>query len=171
VLETAPTLESGPVRVRRELRRGDPEAIERLHGEIYGREHGVNATFQDDVAAALSEAFAAGWPERGGLWAVEREDRLAGTLALCEETESVARVRWFLLDPVLRGEGLGRRLLDELIAEADDAGYELLQLDTFSRLRTAARLYRQHGFTVTSEREWTRWGPRLLLQRYERRHP
>jgi len=169
VLETAPTIESDSVRVRRELRPDDPAEIQRLHGAIYGREHGVNATFEDDVAEAVSSALAAGWPERGGLWAVEQGDRLAGTLALNEESPTVGRVRWFLLEPALRGQGLGRRLLDELIAEADDAGYELLLLDTFSELRTAARLYREHGFEVTAEREWTRWGPTLLLQRYERR--
>jgi GNAT superfamily N-acetyltransferase len=157
------------VTIRRELRTGDLAAIQRLHGAIYGREHGVNATFEDDVAEALAAALDAGWPERGGFWAVEKEGRLAGTLALTEESPGAARVRWFLLDPSLRGLGAGRRLLEELIAEADEAGYELLLLDTFSELRTAAHLYRGHGFAVTDEREWTRWGPTLLLQRYERR--
>jgi GNAT superfamily N-acetyltransferase len=157
------------VTIRRELRPDDPAAIQRLHGAIYTREHGVNATFEDDVAEALSAALAAGWPERGGVWAIEEEGRLAGTLALTEEPGGVARVRWFLLDPSLRGQGVGRRLLEELIAEAEETGYEVLLLDTFSKLRAAAHLYREHGFEVTDEREWTRWGPTLVLQRYERR--
>jgi GNAT superfamily N-acetyltransferase len=169
VLLTPSKRQGSPVTIRRELRPDDAAAIQRLHAAIYGREHGVNATFADDVAETLSATLAAGWPERGGFWAVEEEGRLAGTLALTEESPSAARVRWFLLDPSLRGQGVGRRLLGELIAEADETGYGLLILDTFSELRTAAHLYRGHGFEVTDEREWTRWGPTLLLQRYERR--
>ena len=161
--------QSQPFTVRRELRAGDAAAVELMHGEIYAREHGVNRVFQADVAAKVADAVAAGWPERGRFWAVELGGRLAGTLALTEETSTTGKVRWFLLDPALRGQGVGRRLISELVSEADEAGYELLRLDTFSELRVAAHLYREHGFVVTEEREWTRWGPTLVLQRYERR--
>ena len=96
---------------------------------------------------------------------------IAGSLALTEEDDGPAKIRWFLLAPSLRGQGLGRRLLTELVAEADEAGHERLCLVTFSDLRSAARLYRSLGFEITDSYRDGRWGRPLLLQRYERRRP
>jgi GNAT superfamily N-acetyltransferase len=164
-------LGSGPVTIRRELRPGDVEALVRMHGTIYPREHRVGGSFEADVARDLASAIERGWPERGAVWIVEHEGQIAGSLALAEEGEGPARVRWFLLAPQVRGRGLGRRLLDELVGEADDAGHQVLCLVTFSELRVAAHLYRGHGFEVVEAHRDDRWGRPLLLQRYERRRP
>jgi GNAT superfamily N-acetyltransferase len=52
----------------------------------------------------------------------------------------------FVLRPEYRDAGVGRRLLEALLARARDAGYERIELDTFSELRAAARLYGDAGF-------------------------
>jgi ribosomal protein S18 acetylase RimI-like enzyme len=169
VLEVAEAPRSEPVTVRRELRDGDQEAIARMHGRIYAAEHGLGGTFEPDVERELGRALARGWPQRGGVWIVERAGELAGTLALIEEGRTTARIRWFLLDPRVRGRGLGRGLLAELVEEADAAGYRLIRLETFSELTTAARLYRSLGFSVVGSHEDDRWGRALLHQEYERR--
>jgi len=39
-----------------------------------------------------------------------------------------------------------------------DLDYERLELETFSDLRTAAKIYRAHGFELTSEEVAPRWG-------------
>jgi ribosomal protein S18 acetylase RimI-like enzyme len=171
VLETATKPRSGSVGVRRDLRPGDLGAITRIHGAVYTIEYGVGPRFEADVARGLAEAVEAGWPRRGGLWIVEHRGRHAGNLALTEEADGAGRVRWFLVDPSLRGRGLGRDLLTELVAEADAAGYDPLRLETFSELRAAAHLYRAFGFALVSAGEDDRWGRPLLLQRYERRRP
>ena len=57
-------------------------------------------------------------------------------------------LRWFVLDPQLRGRGLGRRLIAELLELAEWIGYERIALETFSELRAAAHLYRSFGFEV-----------------------
>jgi len=159
------------VTVRRELRPGDVEAIAAMHGEAYGREYRVNQNFAIDVRQNLQAAVDSGWPERGLVWLVEHDGELAGSLALTEESAGVACVRWFLLLPSVRGAGLGRRLVTELVSEADAAGYELVHLMTFSELRAAAHIYRTVGFEVTGSREDDRWGRPLTLQTYERRRP
>ena len=41
-----------------------------------------------------------------------------------------------------------------------------LELGTFSALTTAGRMYRRAGFRVTSEQEWTDWGPPVTFQHY-----
>ena len=90
----------------------------------------------------------------------------------CSATRAAGegRVRLFLLARELRGQGLGRRLLDELLAEARAAGYERLTLSTFSDLRAAAHLYREAGFRVVREETTPRWGrERFTYQHYELR--
>jgi GNAT superfamily N-acetyltransferase len=168
VLDVAPTSRVERVTIRRELREGDPEAIAQMHGRIYAAEYGLGGSFEADVECELGRAMARGWPERGGVWIVEHGDEVAGTLALIVEDPRVARIRWFLLDPSVRGRGLGRQLLGELVAEADAASHEVIRLETFSELRTAGHLYRSLGFALTSSHEDDRWGRPLQHQAYER---
>jgi GNAT superfamily N-acetyltransferase len=155
--------------IRRELRPGDPGAIVAHHGEVYAREYGVDARFEADVCAAVARAGRRRWPgPREGVWIVERDGILAGSLALTEEGPDLAGVRWFLLAKELRGHGLGRRLLGELLEQACAAGYTTVGLETFSELKAAASLYRAHGFEVVSSESGPRWGrAEITYQRYE----
>ena len=56
----------------------------------------------------------------------------------------------------------------ELLARAGELGYRRAFLETFSELRTAAHLYREHGFELTSAETAPRWGRgEITYQRYE----
>jgi len=72
-----------------------------------------------------------------------------------------------LLHPRVRGLGLGRRLVGEAVERARELGMRKLELDTFSDLRVAARIYRDLGFRVRSEERTTKWGPEIVYQYYE----
>ena len=87
---------------------------------------------------------------------------------MTDEGESIACVRFFVLDPDLRGRGLGRHLLEELLERARASGFERAVLETFSDLTAAAHLYREYGFRVMSAETGPRWGrAELTYQRYE----
>ncbi len=155
------------ITVRRELRPGDAERIVDLHDRIYSAEYGLDQRSRATVAQAVQRARDRGWPERAGaVWLIDGADGLDGSLALTHSNEVVGEVHWFVLAPALRGRGLGRALLAELLGEARVAGLERLELDTFSALTTAARLYREVGFRVVSEEQGDRWGPLLTFQYY-----
>ncbi len=130
---------SDEVTIRRELTPGDIGAVTALHGSLYAAEYGMGPLFEADVAAGLARAAESGWPERcGGAWIVEADGRVAGSMAWTDEADH-AKVRWVLLHPDLRGRGLARSMLAELLREVEDAGHELVVLDTFSDLRVARR--------------------------------
>ena len=73
----------------------------------------------------------------------------------------------FVVAPDARGHGLGRVLRDALLAHARAGGYARLELETFSALRAAAHLYRSVGFERRSAAASDRWGPEILVERYE----
>jgi ribosomal protein S18 acetylase RimI-like enzyme len=156
-------------RIRRELGPGDLGAIVAHHGRVYGEEYGVDATFEGHVALTVARAALRGFPRpREAIYLVELDGEHAGSLALTDEGDGQAAIRWFVLSPEVRGRGIGRRLLSEMLSWAAEVGYERVFLETFSELEAAAHLYRDHGFELVSAEASPRWGrQRIVYQRYE----
>jgi ribosomal protein S18 acetylase RimI-like enzyme len=154
--------------IRDELRPGDMEAIVAHHRLIYGEEYGVDSRFGDFVAAAVARAEEHGFPtERETIRIVELNGEHVGSIGLTDEGDAAA-IRWVVFSPEVRGMGLGRRLVDEMLAFAEDHGYRRVWLETFSELEAAAHLYREAGFVVTSDDTAPRWGREsITMQRYE----
>lgn len=161
------------IEIRRRLRDDDPEAIVAMHGHLYGRELGLDSSFEEMVAASVRLAVERGWPStREGIWIVERDGELRGCVGLTDDGGGTAVLRWFLLDPSLRGKGLGRRLLGEVLDSAERNGYERVRLETFSLLRAAGHLYREQGFEVVRTEVGPRWGrEEIAYQHYLLRLP
>jgi ribosomal protein S18 acetylase RimI-like enzyme len=157
------------VALRSDLRAGDIGAIVRLHGSLYAAEQGLDERFEAGIGSGIAAAVENGWPGRGALRIAELHGRFAGSVALTVEGPAEGRLRWVVLDPALRGHGLGRRMVSEVVAEGDALGLELIDLQTFSDLQTAGGIYRSLGFEVVETRRFSGWGRPILLQRYERR--
>jgi ribosomal protein S18 acetylase RimI-like enzyme len=156
-------------RIRRDLRPGDLGAIIALHGRLIPPVYGLDATHEGYIAASVAQQAIRGWPgERGSVWIVERDRELAGSIALTDDGDDTAGLRWFALEPELRGRGLGRRLVGELVEAARMRGFARVRLETFSDLRAAAHLYREHGFELIHEESGPRWGrDQVTYQHYE----
>jgi ribosomal protein S18 acetylase RimI-like enzyme len=155
--------------IRSEPRRGDMDAIVAHHRRVYGEEYGVDARFGDFVAAAVARAAERGFPtDRETIRIVELDGKHVGSIALSDEGDDEAAIRWVVFSPEVRGNGLGRRLLGEMLDFAEEQGYRRVWLETFSELEAAAHLYRAHGFVVTAADTAPRWGrDAITFQRYE----
>jgi GNAT superfamily N-acetyltransferase len=155
--------------IRRELRPGDLGEIVRHHGRMYLDQYGLDSTFEGHVAASVAGAGKRAFPrENEGIWIVELDGEHSGSIGLTDEGDGQAMLRWVVLDPRLRGRGLGRRLIAEVLAFAEAAGYERVTLETFSDLTAAAHIYRSNGFELQWEETGPRWGRETITyQGYE----
>ncbi|UPY36195.1 GNAT family N-acetyltransferase [Sediminicoccus sp. KRV36] len=141
--------------------------IAALHARQYAQSHGFGAVFEAKVARELGE-FLTRPPAPGDLFrAVEREGRALGSIALEDEGAGVAHLRWFILDAALRGSGLGKILLDAVMAHAQAAGFSRIYLWTLDGLPAAARLYAAAGFVETRRLSATQWGVETTELRLE----
>ncbi|MCI0641547.1 MAG: GNAT family N-acetyltransferase [Gemmataceae bacterium] len=161
------------VSVRSYLRPGDIGAVATLHGLVYAREYGFDATFEAYVAAALAEFVLLQFeptehtPPRQCIWIAEHSGRVVGSIAIVAASEDAAQLRWFLVDPALRGAGLGRRLLNEAVAFCQSCQYRSVYLWTTSALTAAAHLYRCVGFQKVADLPGRRWGAYVVEEKYE----
>jgi len=112
----------------------------------YGSSLGFSLCFQsfDEEVKSLPGAYG---PPDGILLIARRGDHAAGCIALRKLRTGICEMKRLYVRPDDRGRGLGRMLVERLIAEARAHGYELMRLDTIeSAMKDAVELYRRMGF-------------------------
>jgi len=155
------------IRLRHILKPGDIGAIIRLHGVVYAQEHGWDSTFEAYVAEGLARFALSDDPGRDRLWVAEVKEEIVGSIGVVAHSAREAQLRWFLVHPEWRGQGFGRRLLDEALAFCRGRAFRSLFLWTTSDLEAAARLYRSAGFRKTEEKTHRVWGRMVTEERYD----
>lgn len=159
--------DSARVEIRTTLRPGDIGRIIAMHGELYAREYGWSVNFEAYVAESLGVFVHAGDPAADAIWLAETGDRLVGSIAIGWPREGTAQLRYFLIDPECRGQGIGRRLLDVALGYCRERGAASVFLWTASNLPAAAHLYRSAGFSLVEEQPEPNWGTPVVRQRYD----
>lgn len=112
----------------------------------YAQSLGFSLCFQsfDKELATLPGHYA---PPDGRLLLAECDGQLAGCIALHKLEDRVCEMKRLYLRPQFRGKGLGRTLVDRIIAEARQIGYSRMRLDTVEPvMKDAVGLYRKIGF-------------------------
>ena len=140
--------------------------IAALHARTYAASHGFGAYFEAKVARELGDFLLRFDPTRDLFRCAAQDGRVLGSIALdCGEDPGSAHLRWFILDPALRGRGLGRRWLAEAVDQARRLGVPEIYLWTLAGLDAATHLYEQAGFRVTEEVAAEQWGRRVVERR------
>jgi putative acetyltransferase len=125
-----------------------PEHVEQIRSLFleYAKSLGFSLCFQSfDVE--LKNLPGDYGPPSGRLLLARSGDSAAGCIALHKLETGVCEMKRLYVRPDYRGRGLGRMLVERLIAEARIIGYERMRLDTIaSEMRDAIALYRTMGF-------------------------
>lgn len=88
---------------------------------------------------------------RGGVFRVlvDETGEVAGCGGLYPAEDGAVELRKMYFRPSVRGQGLGRRLLEDLIAEARKRHFGRIELETSSTMTAAISLYKRAGFVET----------------------
>ena len=112
----------------------------------YADSLGFSLCFQsfDEELKSLPGAYAA---PSGRLLLALYEQQAAGCVALRNLEVNICEMKRLYVRPAYRGKGLGRILVERVIAESRAIGYERMRLDTIaSSMQDAVELYRRMGF-------------------------
>jgi GNAT superfamily N-acetyltransferase len=156
-----------------EIRSGDSaddvNHLVRINGEVFEREYALTPAFAGDMAVQLAELRRSGWPSGpgDGLWMAQMDGTVVGGVTLRDLGGGLARLGHLALQPEARGSGAGRRLVESVLEAARAAGYERVELMTFTALTEARELYRRIGFEMKSSEHTVRWGREMDWERWE----
>jgi ribosomal protein S18 acetylase RimI-like enzyme len=101
-----------------------------------------------DRTGAVDSAVLAYGPPHGAFLLARRDGEVVGCGAVQHLDDETAEIKRMWVSPTARGQGLGRRLLAALEAEAARSGRTRVVLDTNGALTEAIAMYRHAGYTA-----------------------
>lgn len=139
------------------------------HGVLYRAEFGFDETYQQGIAGKMralverNEAFT-----RILIAEIDRER--AGSIAISALPEGGAFLNFVLVSPEHRRQGIAELLLQRVIDHARENACRFVQLETYSVLEGARRLYARSGFAIAKvEPGMTRFGQKFDQEFWEMR--
>jgi DNA-binding MarR family transcriptional regulator/GNAT superfamily N-acetyltransferase len=154
--------------ILRPHRPGDIGWVIHRHGELYAQEYGWDERFEALVAEISAEFIKNLDARRERCWIAERNSEIVGSVFLVRKDDEIAKLRLLYVEPSARGTGLGRRLVEECIRFARQAGYKRITLWTQSNLIAARAIYEKTGFKLMTQQKNRSFGKDLVAETWDK---
>jgi predicted N-acetyltransferase YhbS len=96
-------------------------------------------------------------PAQERCWIAEKDGENVGAVFLEKKSSSGAKLRSLLVEPSVRGPGMGKRRVEECVRFARYAGYQKIMPWPQSELVAARRLYQNAGLAPVAEEKHQSW--------------
>jgi DNA-binding MarR family transcriptional regulator/GNAT superfamily N-acetyltransferase len=156
-----------PTIILRQHQPGDMGYVTHRHGALYAQESGYNEEFEALVAEICAHFIRNFDAQRERCWIAEMEGEIVGSVFLVKKSAAIAKLRLLLVEPKARGLGLGKRLVEECVKFARQAGYKKITLWTQSDLYAARGIYQKAGFQRVHEEPHHSFGKDLVAETWE----
>jgi len=158
-----PPQPTAPQYILRQHRPGDMGWVVQRHGEFYWQEYCYDERFEALVAEIVAEFIQNLDSKRERCWIAEKGGENVGSVFLVKKSSSIAKLRLLLVEPSARGLGIGKRLVEECVRFAREAGYKKIMLWTQSELAAARGIYKSAGFQLVAEEKHDSWSRKNLV--------
>jgi DNA-binding MarR family transcriptional regulator/GNAT superfamily N-acetyltransferase len=163
-----PAQSRAPMILLRPHRPGDMGWVTSANAALYAQEYGWDISYEALVAKITAEFIEKFDPVRERCWIAEMDGERVGSVFCVSKTDAIAKLRLLIIDPGARGLGLGKRLVDECMRFAREAGYKRMTLWTQSNLLAARGIYAKAGFELVAEEPHHSFGVDLIGETWER---
>ena len=143
--------EPTPSYVLRDPQPGGMGWIVHCQGWLYAQEYGWNTEFEALVAEIVARYVREFDKSSAWCWVAEKNRKVVGSVFLVRHDVATAKLRLLYVEPRARGLGIGKRLVEECLRFARDAGYRRIMLWTNSVLGDARPIYEKTGFGMIEE--------------------
>lgn len=153
--------------VLRQHQPGDLGWIVQRQAILYAEEYGWDGTYEGLAAEVVAQFIKNYDPKRERAWVAEKDGERVGGVFVAKGSDEVARLRLLHVEKAARGLGIGKRLVEECVRFARQAGYQKMTLWTQSILHAARHIYGQAGFQIVREEKHHRFGKDLTAETWE----
>jgi DNA-binding MarR family transcriptional regulator/GNAT superfamily N-acetyltransferase len=146
---------------------GDMGWVVHRHGVLYAQEYRYDERFEALVAEIVAKFIQHFDSKRERCWIAEKDGAIVGSVFLVKHSKAVAKLRLLLVEPAGRGLGIGKRLVEECVRFARQAGYRKITLWTQSSLHAARGIYEKAGFRLVAQKKHHSWGHDLVAETWD----
>ena len=123
------------------------------HGEIYSKEFGFTPDFETHIAGKIDQFLKHPKSPLDIIWVCEKDHEPIGSIAISLLQPQISFINFFLVAENARSMGVGRKLLDTALEYSKEHNFKEVQLETYSCLTSARRLYKKSGFEIIERQE------------------
>lgn len=146
---------------------GDMGWVVERQGILYVREYGWDETYEALAAEIVAQFIRNYDPRRERCWIAEKDGMRVGVVFAVKASAEIAKLRLLHVEPEARGLGIGRRLVEECVRFARQAGYKRMTLWTSSILTAARHIYAEAGFQLIRAENQRGFGKDLTMETWE----